>query len=200
MEEKKELGETQKVVKGEGEPQVPALSEAEIAELKNKAEVSSQNFERAKKAEARMKELEQQLSETKTFSDEDYSDEGKALRSEILTLREDVIAFKKQKEEETIYNKFPQLKDKESEFKEYLESPELKGLSLERSAKLFMAENDLAFKAPARVGLEKPTAGEKGKVKKGWTQEEVRSLRETQPRKYEQMLRDGRLNPDEIQD
>lgn len=42
---------------GEGQPEVPQMSAAEILELKRKADASSQNFERAKTAETELKKL-----------------------------------------------------------------------------------------------------------------------------------------------
>lgn len=147
------------------------------------------------------KELEEKLKESKpvTFGDDDYSDEGKALRGEISSLKDELSSFKRLKDEESILEKYPQLKDKASEFKDFLEDPELKGLSLEKSAKLFLVENSmLDSDAPKRKGLERPTSGSKEAPKKGFSEEDVKRLRETQPRKYEQMLRDGRLNPDHI--
>lgn len=199
MENKPEDLELQQNLEAEAEAaKKAALKEEEIAELKRRAEVSSQNFERAKKAELELKELKAKNS-SQQFGDDDYSDEGKALRAEILAMKEEVSSFKRLKEEESVFNTYPQLKDKKDEFKEFLEDPELKGLSLEKSAKLFMVENNLIDQEVVkRKGLEKSTSGTKGEVKKGFSEEDVRRLRETQPRKYEQMLRDGRLNPDQI--
>lgn len=200
MENQFEDQELQQNPEGEGTPKTPTLTEEEIAELKRRAEVSSQNFERAKKAELELKELKLQSQQKPApFTDDDFSDEGRALKAEIASLKEDLSSFKKSKEEEAIYTKYPQLKEKSSDFKEYLEDPENKGISTDRLAKLFMVENSMIdTDTPKRKGLERPTSGAKETIKKGFTEEDVKHLRDTQPRKYEQMLRNGQLNPDNI--
>ncbi len=55
---------TEEVAEETTETPEETLTPEQIADLKRKADVSSQNFERAKKAEAKAKELEEKLKET----------------------------------------------------------------------------------------------------------------------------------------
>lgn len=86
--------EPQNTPEGEPEPQdggQETLSPEDIADLKHKAEVSSQNFERAKKAEAEKKALEVELAKAKqTPSDSLTAKDVLALSSEGITQGEDV--------------------------------------------------------------------------------------------------------------
>lgn len=183
------------------EAEAPALSaEEDLEDLKRKAEVSSQNFERAKKAELEVKELRRKLESlpSEQLDDDLFSDEGKLLRSEISVLRETVSKFEKEKEEQAIYSQFPELKDKQDEFIEFSNDPDNIGIKKEKLAKLFMLEKGLLDSKPQRKGLEKPTGGSKANHKSGITQDEIKRLRENQPRRYQQMIQNGKINPDDI--
>jgi hypothetical protein len=85
MENETEVLDTQNNQDGESETttteETETLSPQEIADLKHKADVSSQNFERAKKAEAEKKALETELAKHKSQS------QGSGLTAE------DVLAF-----------------------------------------------------------------------------------------------------------
>lgn len=182
---------------------VPAEStedQLDIEDLKRKAEVSSQNFERAKKAELEVKELRNQLaSKSSEQLDEDLlSDEGKLLKSEISVLRETISKFEKEKEEQAIYSEYPELKDKKDEFTEFSNDPDNAGIKKEKLAKLFLLEKGLLDSKPQRKGLEKPTGGSKASHKSGISQDEIKRLRENQPRRYQQMIQNGKINPDDI--
>ena len=62
-------------------PETVTLTKAEVEELKHKADVSSQNFERLKKAEADLKSLRE--SQLPAPSQDFYSDEGKLLAQRL---------------------------------------------------------------------------------------------------------------------
>ena len=51
---------------------------------------------------------------------------------------------------------------------------------------------------PQRMGLEKTTGGNKLPISSGHTIDDIKRLREEQPRKYAQMLREGKIKPDDI--
>ena len=62
---------------------------------------------------------------------------------------------------------------------------------MENVVKLFLSENGL-IESPRR-GLEKPTGGDRTPPLMGMTSEEVKTLRETNYRKYEDMLMKGQI-------
>ncbi len=167
------------------------LTQAELDDLKHKAEVSSQNFERAKKAEERVKILESQNTNIEAPSDtEVFSDEGKALQGKISTVEQQMAELREERDLERLYNQYPLLKEKSSDFIEYrkAEHPRAK---LESVAKLFLVENGLL--ETKRVGLENHTGGDRSPMTSGMTTEQVRDLRDKNPRKYREMLKSGQV-------
>lgn len=79
-----EVQETTAEVVEETTEETPKLSDEEIADLKDKASVSSQNFERAKKAEAELKEAREKLKETNT------SQEGLSNKDVLFLAKADI--------------------------------------------------------------------------------------------------------------
>lgn len=160
------------------------LSKAELEDLKHKAEVSSQNFERAKKAELEAKELkvllEKQNNEVPSIVDEDLG----SLRSELKEVKEKQAKLELQ---ET----YPQLKEVWNLFEEFRSQDENKGLNLKTAAKAFLVEKELI--APQRKGLERTTGGPKAPVSAGMSPEDVKGLRENNYKKYLEMVRKGQL-------
>jgi hypothetical protein len=157
--------------------------------------------ERAKRkeTETRLKVLEDQLKtkEPSTPENEEiYSDEGKALKSQIDILKGQISSYEKKEEEAKVLSAYPILKDKQDEFRDYLEdNPQL---SHDQAVKLFLINNNLvAEQAPVSKGLERPTGGSK-KAEPKFSEADVKRLRETEPRKYIKLLRSGKLNPDDI--
>ena len=162
------------------------LSKADLDDLKHRAEVSSQNFERAKKAELEVKDLQSRLT-TEVPSDEVFSDEGRALKSQINTLESELNSIKDNQVLQGLYVQYPVLKEKSAEFDEFrLDYPRTK---LENVVKLYLSENGLL--EPKRVGLEKPTGGPRNPTSSEMTVDDVKKLRETDPRKYRDMLQKG---------
>ena len=194
METNVELLDTQNNQDGEVTP----LS---TEELKRRAEVSSQNFERAKKAELEVKELRAKLLEKQNIPveipEEAMSDEGKLLKDKISHLEKTLGSFQENQALGNVYSQFPAIKDKQSEFNEF--RSEYPGMSLERIAKIFMFENGLVDSQPKRLGLEKPTGGAKAPVKQGQSIEDIHRLRTSQPKLYQKMLKTGQINPDNIE-
>jgi len=171
-------------------PEVPApnadgqLTPEEIADLKHRADVSSQNFERAKKAELELKELKERNGtlETPVLRQED-DEEVTALRKKVNDLEGYVV---KQQVTET----YPQLKEVWSDFSSFCTQPENAGMSVLTAAKAFLVEKDML--APKRVGLEKPAGGGKRTPPQaGMTAEDAKKLRETDYRKYRDALSKG---------
>ena len=167
--------------------------QTEIDSLKTK------NLEFQKQKEHWKEKYERDIVSKSSEIDEDlFSDEGKLLRTEILSLKDKISKFETEKEENTIYTNYPQLKDKQDEFIEFSSDPDNAGIKKDKLAKLFLLEKGLLDTKVVRKGLEKPTGGSKANHKSGISNDEIKRLRESQPRRYQQMLRDGRLNPDEI--
>lgn len=139
-------------------------------------------------------ELEEELNTLKSSvpSEDVFSDEGKLLKKQISTLEEKISTIEEEKNLQSLYNQYPLLRDKANEFVEYrkAEHPRAK---LESVAKLFLAENDLL--EPKRKGLEKPTGGTRTPQSTGMTYDEAETLMKTDYRKYRQLLKEGKLNP-----
>lgn len=160
------------------------LTQVELDDLKHKAEVSSQNFERAKKAETELKELREKNINVPS-DNEPWSDEGKLLQTKISEVENELLTIKEERDLERLYSQYPLLREKASEFSEYrkAEHPRAK---LESVAKLYLAEEGLL--EPKRKGLENPTGGERAPMVTGMTAEEVEQLRKTNYKKYKEML------------
>jgi hypothetical protein len=136
------------------------------------------------------RELKRKLDELKAAPEPDpdvFSEEGIALKNEIKSIH-DKLALTE------LTAKYPQLKDKASEFEDFRADPENKGMSVATAAKAFLAERNLLNVTPApRKGLETDTGGGRQPVKIGRTEEEVGELRTTNFRKYMQELKKGTL-------
>jgi hypothetical protein len=132
-------------------------------------------------------------------TDEYLSDEGRMLGDKISKLEQIILETKRKEEERLVLEKYPQIKDKKDEFDEYLADPENQGLNFERVAKLFVVEKGLAETEPKRKGLEKPTGGATTKNQpSGTSAADLKRLRENEPRKYERLIREGRVDLDNI--
>lgn len=183
MEQHKEELEPQKTPEGAGTPETPeetvTLSKTELEELKHRAEVSSQNFERAKKAENEAKELRDQIQEEAPPDAEEY-----VKKSELQEIKE-----KLNKSEVLVSH--PLLKETWSEFEEFRSHPDNRGMNIRTAAKAFYVEKGLLD--PQRKGLEKPTGGPKTPLASGMSAEDVKRLRESNYRKYQEMLKKGQI-------
>lgn len=193
MENKTEGLEPQNPPEGEVQPKKVELTEEEYADLKHKAEVSSQNFERLKKLEAEKKDLEELAKNNikDDPSDEVFSDEGKALKNQISSLEGKITSIEEERNLERLYNQYPLLREKAGEFIEYRKAEHPKA-KIESVAKLFLAENGLL--EPTRKGLEKPSGGTRIPGASGtMTSQEAETLRTTNYKKYREMVKAGTL-------
>ena len=165
------------------------LTKAELDEIKHKADVSSQNFERAKKAEEDLKALrEQGLSAP---SQEVWSDEGKLLAQRIEAMERENSQLKEARALEQVKAKYPILGEKMAEFEQFkLQYP---SYASENIAKLFLVENGLLGVEPERKGLEKPTGGPRTSAPIGMTLEDVDNLRQTNFQLYKSKLLSGEI-------
>lgn len=137
------------------------------------------------------RQLEEELNKTKSAAapDMEYSDEGRNILEKVGSLEAEISNFKKEAEKKDVIIASPVLKDKWEEFEEFLKDNQ--GMSMKTAAKAFLVENGL-FDSP-RKGLEKPTGGEKIPSKTGMTHDEVKTLRETNYKKYVDMLQKGQI-------
>ncbi len=116
--------------------------------------------------------------------------------SAINELRQELNSIKEREALKEVYAQYPAIVDKKEEFNEFRE--DYPGLPVDKLAKLFIAENNLGTPGKPRLGLETPTGGSRGATRAGMTEEEVKRLRETQPRRYQKMLQEGKIRPEDI--
>lgn len=149
---------------------VPKEALQEERRLRKQAEVE------AAEAEARLNSLSSSEPDEDTVEVEDTS----SLEARLARM-----------EKAELYRNNPELSDKREEFEEFLqEHPEY---PLESAAKVFKAENGLYETQKSRKGLERPTSGPKTPPQSGFTPEQIKDLRENQPRKYIELLRAGKI-------
>lgn len=164
----------------------------EPAPLPGEKTESVKLLESLQKEREKRRELETELENLRNQPTADlYSDEGKLLKAEIDRLAKELESRSQNEQLKTLQTSYPALKDKSSEFQEYLENN--KGMRLEVAAKAFLVENNLFENPTPRKGLERETGGTRVQPKQGRTEEEVAELRKTNYRKYEQELRKGTL-------
>ena len=161
-------------------------------------------YERFREVNERAKILEEELTQLKESSIsseklaeaypdwEMMSENEKWIAKELTTLKE------KQKWEEDLVKAkriFPVLGEKEAEFKTYAYKYP-KSVDIEVLAKSFLFDNkseNPIKDEPAKTGLEKPTGGTRQVPSPGMTLEDIKRLRENQPKLYEKMIRDGKF-------
>lgn len=166
---------TTEIVTEPGEKTDPALllkslhEEREIIKLKEEENV-------------RLKEELQTLQNQPT---EAFSDEGKMLQGQIVSLKEE-IALKDAREQ------YPALKDKASEFEQFRK--DYPGVDMGKVAKLFLAENDMLEVSIPRKGLERSSGGVRVPTPQGWTPEAIDELRVNNFRAYKAKLQSGEFN------
>lgn len=179
----------------EEEQQEETLTAEQIAELKSKADVSSQNFERAKKAEADKKTLADKIAQLENqlaSADDVFADPNDAVLTQLAELNAKFSALEEEKQLGLVLQKYPVIADKRAEFDTYrMEYPASK---LETVAKLFLAENDLLTETPKRKGLEKAGGGQRVAPSTGkMTSEDVKRLRENNYPEYMKRIKAGTL-------
>lgn len=125
--------------------------------------------------------------------DDVYSDEGKLILDKyVRPLSDTVTSLQEQLVLKDLMITHPELKDKMSEFDEFRkEYPRHK---LENVAKLFLSEQGLLTGAEPRKGLESQSGGgQRTPASPSQTSDDIKALRETNPRKYTQLLKEGKI-------
>lgn len=144
-----------------------------------------------REAETKLKQLENSAPQVQ---DEEFSDEGRLLKRKLDELDATVRSLRETNELEKLLNQFPDLKDAKEEFAEFRK--EYPSLSGEKVARVFLAEKGMT--QAMRKGLEQPTGGVKTAPSVGMSEDDVKRLRESNPRRYIHLLKTGKLNPDDI--
>lgn len=188
-------------VKPEGKTEVKEPEKREVAkeiEQPKGSKTPESNLYAALEEERRArKELERKLkeiSEPKVQDDEVFSDEGKALKRNIGELEAEIRTLKESKELEVLYQTYPELKSA-PDFDEF--RSDYSGITLDKVARLYLSEKGLLGGQPERKGLEKPSGGSKTPPA-SITQDDLKRLRENEPRRYIKLIREGKINPDEV--
>ena len=198
------MEETKKVVTpdttpGTGEepaPEVEEVAEEPQVQKPPKGFVPYQALEEERK---RRKEAEEQLEVLKTsapseeLEEEAFSDEGKALKGELKSVSDKLLAFEKREARKEAEAEFPILKERKEEFDAFLEDEENGRISIRKAAQLFLAEQDLLVSKKTRKGLEKPTGGGQTPPEPSLTVEEIRDMMKNDWKRYEKLLREGKI-------
>lgn len=186
------IKEDEKIQPQEGEP-APQPGEKTESSLLLKS--LQEERERRRILEEENKQLRESLVPSEPPDEEVFSDEGKLLKKEISSLKSELSEVRGELTKAKVLEKYPILKEKWEEFEEFRLLSENKGMNLATAAKAFVVEKELLESPPQRKGLEKLTGGarEVPVSESGYTVEEVRKLREEQPKLWEKLVREKRL-------
>lgn len=124
-------------------------------------------------------------------SEEAFSDEGKLLEGKIKELNSKIDELKTESTKKDLQSAYPEFKEKWSELETFRELPENKGMNLRTAARAYLIENGL-LDVP-RKGLEKTTGGPRVPISSEMTNDDVKALRETDYKKYKQLLTEGKI-------
>lgn len=117
------------------------------------------------------------------------TDEGRALQRQIEESKDQIRSLNHDLAKKDIFIEHPVLKEKAEDFEKFLDDPENAGMALKTAAKAFLVENGLLD--AKRKGLETPTGGTRQAPSTKMTAEEVKTLRETNFKKYQELLKKG---------
>lgn len=143
--------------------------------------------ERRRIAEEKAKLLEEEINKSSIPSEEPWSDEGKIIDSKVKNLFEEVSSLKGKLAKQEILEAHPELKDVWQDLEDFRQNPDNKGMNLKTAAKAFMIEKGML--EPKRKGLEDPSGGSRTPMSSGMSAEDVKRLRETDPRKYRDLIK-----------
>lgn len=160
------------------------ISKRELDELRRRADVSSQNFERLRKEQERSAELEAQIAALQERPDP-FGNNDEA----IGKLQRELSEIKEKQQRSEVLEMYPQLKEVWDDFESYRTDESNRGMPLKTAAKAFMTEKGLLD--PPRQGLERPTGGDRTPPQSGMTNEEVKKLRETDYPRYRELVKKG---------
>jgi len=140
----------------------------------------------------KVRKLEEELADKRAASGEAFSDEGKLLEGKINELSQQITDLTAGNVKKELQESNPIFKEKWDDFESFRELPENKGMPLKTAAKAFLIEKGQMD--PVRPGLETPGGGPRVPVTPTMTAEQVKEIREKDPRKYREMLEKGQIN------
>ena len=121
------------------------------------------------------------------------SDEGKALLKRLEESDKRILDLTKENQKKDILIEYPVLQEKWAEFEKFTSDPENTGMPLRTAAKAYLVENGLLDRR--RPGLENPTGGERQPSNQKMSAEDIKVLRETNFKKYQELLSKGLIEP-----
>lgn len=195
MIEETELDDTQtEIIQEETEVEEVPLTPEQIADLQRAAEVSSQNYERAKKAEKEKKELQERIAQYEAQLETDV-DPDNVIIQKVNELAQKLNQIETEKQLDSVQAKYPSLKEKEEDFIVFLQ--QYPGVALESVAKLFLSENGMLETTPKRKGLVEARGGQRVAPSTGkLSAADVKRLRETNYPEYMKLIKSGKLQID----
>lgn len=117
------------------------------------------------------------------------TDEGRALQKQIEESKSLIANLTSDLAKKDILIAHPVLTDQWTDFEKFRSDPENAGMPLKVAAKAFLAEKGLLD--PVRKGLEKPTGGPRTPISTEMSADEIKTLRETNFKKYQELLEKG---------
>ena len=171
---------TSVVIEGE----TVTIPKAEFDDLQHKAQVSSQNFERAKKAEGEILDLETRIADLEGQPDPSGNNDA-----ELGRLQGQVAVLTANAAKADVLEAFPVLKEVWSDFEAFHAEDVNKAMPLMTAAKVFV--NEKGLNTPTRPGAERPSGGDRTPPASGMSPDDVKNLRETDYKKYREMVKKG---------
>lgn len=136
------------------------------------------------------KELEDRIGLLESSASPDLNTtEAKELLKQIRESSVKIDALTQENAKKDVLMAHPVLKEKWAEFETFREDPENKGMNVRTAAKAFLVENGLLDQK--RPGMEKPTGGDRNPPSTKMTVEEIKNLRETNFKKYQELIEKG---------
>lgn len=170
--------------------QAPATSDQLEKQVVNYSRLREE-IKKRKALEAELQSLKSSAALSEDTDDESDDTEPDTLKSEVSTLKSELKELREERELTKALHKFPALSSKLEDFAQYREEhPEY---PVDTAAKLFIVDRDLYQPSPERKGLEKPTSGPKAPATGGYTPDQVKQIRESDPRLYTRLIRAGKF-------
>ena len=160
------------------------IPKKDYEDLQHRAGVSSQNFERLKKAETEIRDLHAKMTDLAALPDPSGEND-----EEIGKLRTQIADITAKQVKAEVLEQYPQLKEVWEDFESFRADESNKGMAFKTAAKAFLTEKGLLD--PQRPGLERATGGDRTPTPSGMSTEEVKKLRETDYKKYRELVTKG---------
>lgn len=168
----------------------PVAEEAKSVVLAGDKTPPNLLLESLQEERAKRKELEDRIALLESSNSSDvFSDEGKILQRKIEEQDEKIKTILQDNVKKDVLIANPILKEKWEEFETFRADPENKGMNMKTAAKAFLLEEGLF--EPQRKGLEKTTGGARIPITQGMSADDIKTLRENDPRKYREMIQRG---------